>query len=92
MGINDILTELSKSDYELNLTKIVKLSESDRNTIFLLFQELMECFYGERGMNLPGGTKIDLIRASIIYNTLNNSGYLVTKRERNIDNILDEDN
>lgn len=88
--INDILTELSNGRYELNLQKIFKLSDSERNLIITMFNELMDCF-GEKGLSLPGGMKIDFIKASILYNTLNNEGYLVTKREKNINNILDEE-
>ena len=89
--INDIVTELSNGKYELNLQKIFKLSDSERNFIIMMFSELMDCFYGEKGLSLPGGAKIDFIKASILYNTLSNEGYLVTKREKNINNILDEE-
>jgi hypothetical protein len=90
--INDILTELSSGKYELDLKKILKLSESERNLIISMFSELMDCFYGERGNSLPGGVKIDLIKASILYNTLLSEEYLITKREKNINNILDGEN
>ena len=89
--INDILTELSSGKYELDLQKIFKLSDSERNLIITMFSELMDCFYGEKGYSLPGGVKIDFIKASILYNTLSSEGYLVTKREKNINNILDEE-
>lgn len=39
-------------------------------------------------MSLPGGVKIDYIRASVLFNTLVENNYLVTQREKNLNNIL----
>ena len=73
---------------ELNLEKIFKLSSQDKAIVMSLFGELMDCFYGDKGMNLPGGIRVDFIRANVIYNTLVNNDYLVTKRESNLDKVL----
>jgi len=73
---------------ELNLEKIFKLSSQDKAIVMSLFNELMDCFYGDKGMNFPGGIKVDFIRANVIYNTLINNDYLVTKRESNLDKVL----
>lgn len=73
---------------ELNLEKIFKLSSQDKAIVMSLFNELMDCFYGDKGMNFPDGIKVDFIRANVIYNTLINNDYLVTKRESNLDKVL----
>lgn len=73
----------------LDLDKILKLPTSyDKEIILELFKELMDSFYGEKGMSLPGGIKIDHIRATVVYNTLVEGGYLVTKREANLERVL----
>lgn len=73
---------------QLNLDKIFKLSKKDKKIVLDLFQELLDSFYGEKGMSLPGGMRIDHIRASVAYNTLIDNDYLVTKRESNLDKVL----
>lgn len=72
---------------QLNLDKIFKLSKKDKKIVLDLFQELLDSFYGEKGMSLPG-MRIDHIRASVAYNTLIDNDYLVTKRESNLDKVL----
>ena len=73
----------------LDLDKILKLPSShDKEIIMELFKELMDSFYGEKGMSLPGGIKIDYMRATVIYNTLIEGGYLVTKREASLEKVL----
>lgn len=73
---------------QLNLDKIFKLPDTDKQIILNLFQELIDSFYGEKGMSFPGGVRIDHIRASVAYNTLVDNDYLVTKREANLDKVL----
>lgn len=73
---------------QLNLDKIFKLSKADKKIVLNLFQELLDSFYGEKGMSIPGGLKIDHIRALVAYNTLVDNDYLITKREANLDKIL----
>lgn len=77
------------SEQELDLDKILKLDKHQQKVVLKLFDDLMDCFYGERGMNLPGGMKIDYLRAEVLYKTLVNNDYLVTKREKNLNKILD---
>ena len=73
----------------LDLDKILKLPSSyDKEIILELFKELMDSFYGEKGMNFPGGIRVDFIRATVVYNTLVEGGYLVTKREANLEKVL----
>lgn len=73
---------------QLDIEKIFKLDDSSKEIVMRMFYDLMDSFYGEKGMNLPGGMKIDYLRASVIYNTLLDNDYLVTRREKNLDNIL----
>lgn len=43
-------------DKILNLDKIMRLSESDRKSVFDLFERLTKCFNGNNGipLNMPG--------------------------------------
>lgn len=84
--IHIIVEDIEKR--ELNLEKIFKLPETDKQIVLGLYSDLCDSIYGEKGMNLPGGVKIDYMRAMVSYNTLINNDYLVTKREANLDKIL----
>jgi hypothetical protein len=75
-------------DKQLNLDKIFKLSDSDKTIVLDLFKELFDSFYGEKGMVFAGGMKIDYIRSLVIYNTLIDNDYLITKREASLDKVL----
>lgn len=75
---------------ELNLDKILKLDENQQKLVIKLFDDLMDSFYGERGMNLPGGLKIDYLRAEVLYNTLVSGDFLITKREKNLNRVLEK--
>jgi hypothetical protein len=77
------------NDLELNLDKILNLTEKNQIVIMKLFDDLMDSFYGERGVSIPGGEKIDYLRASMIYKTLLNNDFLITKRERNLNKVLE---
>lgn len=81
-------------DKILNLDKIMKLNESDRKSIFDLFERLAKCFNGDSGipLNIPGltGIKFDFITASMIYNTLVENDYLITKREKRLNDVLEK--
>jgi len=81
------------NDKILNLDKIMSLNESDRKSIFDLFERLTKCFNGNIGIpiNVPGlsGVKFDFITASMIYNTLVENDYLITRREKRLDDLID---
>lgn len=82
------------NDKILNLDKIMKLSDSDRELVFDLFEKLNKCFNGKNGTNMYGvggsSIKFDLINANIIYNTLVEYDYLVTKREKRLEDVLEK--
>lgn len=78
------------SELELDLEKILKLDKNQQKVVLKLFDDLMDCFYGERGMSLAGGDKIDYLRAEVLYKTLVNNDYLVTKREKNLNKVLEK--
>jgi hypothetical protein len=84
----DIQNKLS--ELELDLEKILKLDKNQQKLVLKLFDDLMDCFYGERGMSLPGGEKIDYLRAEVLYKTLVNNDYLVTRREKNLNKVLEK--
>ena len=81
------------NDKILNLDKIMALNESDRKSIFDLFERLTQCFNGKSGIPIvyPAAidTRFDLITAQMIYNSLLEYGYLVTKREKRLDDVLE---
>lgn len=74
---------------QLNIDKIFKLGEPDKQIILKMFDDLVDSFYGERGMSLPGGLKIDYLRACVLFNTLSDNEYLITRREKNLDSVLE---
>ena len=76
------------SDKHLNLDKIMNLSKDDKKIIMDLYNQLHDAINGESGITLPGNVKVDLMRFNLIYNTLTEYGYLVTRREENLDKIL----
>jgi hypothetical protein len=75
---------------ELDLEKILKLDKSQQKSVLKLFDDLMDCFYGERGVGLPGGYKIDYLRAEVLYRSLVNNNFLVTRREKNLNKVLEK--
>jgi hypothetical protein len=81
-------------DKILNLDKIMKLSETDRKSVLDLFERLTKCFNGNNGipLNMPGigGVKLDLITAKMIYNTLVEHDYLITRREKRLEDVLEK--
>jgi hypothetical protein len=80
------------SDKHLNLNKIMSLPTEDKKIIMDLYIQMLDAINGESGVfggvALPGSLKVDMIRFNIIYNTLTEYGYLVTRREANLDKIL----
>jgi hypothetical protein len=77
-------------ELELDLDKVLKLEKHQQKIVLRLFDDLMNCFYGERGISIPGGERIDYLRAEVLYKTLVNSEYLVTKREKNLNRVLEK--
>ena len=78
------------SERQLDLNKIFKLKESEQLIIIKMFDDLMNCFHGDVGMSLPGGIKMDYLKAEVLYTTLSESDYLVTRREKNLDSVLEK--
>jgi hypothetical protein len=80
------------TDKILNLSKLMSLGENDRQMVINLFNKLLDCYSGEKGMyklpGLPGS--YDLISADILYRTLVENDYLITVREKRIDDIINE--
>ncbi len=83
MTLKEISNQLALM--QLNLDKIFKLDGSQREVILSLFDTLMNLF------RMNDGFSPDLVRITMLYNTLVDNDYLVTRRERNIDNILDNE-
>ena len=90
MAWDKIHKEIIESELELDLEKILKLEKHQQKIVLKLFDDLMGCFYGERGISIPGGERIDYLRAEVLYKTLVNNDYLVTKREKNLNKVLEK--
>lgn len=85
----EILTELNKR--HLNIPKILELPEHSQKTVLSLFDKLTKCFSGNNGLqHAPGAGKIDYINGKLIFDSLVEHGYLITRREKRLDDILDE--
>jgi hypothetical protein len=91
----DLIEEISKR--HLNLPKIFELEEKDQKIVFQLFDKLNKSFNGNTGTHIPGvtllhaGVRFDYINGKLIYDTLVEYDFLVTRREENLNKILDED-
>ena len=84
----DIITEIEKR--HLNLPKIFELDEKNQKIVFQLFDKLNKCVSGNNGVNVPGYGRIDKINAKLIYDTLVEYEFLITRREKNINKLLDD--
>ena len=75
---------------QLNLDKIFKLENDSQIIIFTLFNELVNSLNVDsgKGITIPSGLKVDPIRCNIIYNTLTENEYLITRRDINLNKIL----
>jgi len=71
------------SSLQLDLKKIIGLPKKDSDMIISLFHDMMGSRYGD-----SFGISADLLKFEILYNTLTDSGFLITRRDRNIDDIL----
>lgn len=90
MAWDKIHKEIVELELELDLEKVLKLEKHQQKLVLRLFDDLMGCFYGERGISIPGGERIDYLRAEVLYKTLVNNDYLVSKREKNLNKILEK--
>lgn len=85
MKLEDILGDLEKST--LDIDKLIGLDESQRNFVIHLFSEMMleisNLYDYKRGLQ-PNTCKV-----SLIYRSLVESGYLVTRREKNLNELVD---
>ena len=92
--MSEVFNIESLDDKILNLDRIMKLSDSDRKSVLYLFDKLTKCFNGKNGIPWGGlgisGIKIDTITAQVIYNTLIEYDYLVTRREKRLEDVLEK--
>jgi hypothetical protein len=86
MTIEDVQNELLKR--EINIDKLFLLESSKRNLIIKLYDDLFNSFYND-GVMMPGGYKMHHLKIYSIFNTLVNNGHLVTRREKNINSIIE---
>lgn len=86
----DLLSDLKER--HLNIPKILELPEHSQKTVLSLFDKLTKCFSGNIGLGqYPGMSgKIDYINGKLIFDSLVEHGYLITRREKRLDDILDE--
>lgn len=74
---------------QINLEKLLLLPKDKSDVILKLFDDLMNSFF-KGGYQLPGNIEMDIPRMVIIYNTLIDDGWLVTKRENTLNKIVDQ--
>ncbi len=73
----------------LNMDKIHNLSESNKQIVMNLFYKLVDCFSGDIGQSMVGGgIRVDVVTAKLIHDTLVEHEYLITRRDKRIDEIL----
>jgi hypothetical protein len=84
----DLLSELKER--HLNIPKILELPEHSQKTVLSLFDKLTKCFSGNIGLGQFMAGKIDYINGKLIFDSLVENGYLITRREKRLDDILDE--
>lgn len=87
MEVSEIIENLPKM--QINLDKLSKLDNDNRKVIIDFFNSLMNSLNGSSGNMIPGGSKYDIIRAYVLYNTLTENEYLITRRESNLNKILE---
>ena len=88
MKPENIIEELSKR--QLDLDKILKLDEAGQRTILQLYDKLTKCFNGNNGQQFPGGIRVDFTNGLTLFNTLVNNGYLITKRQGTLNDLLEK--
>ena len=88
MAIDEIIGNIIK--LHINLDKIFKLDNNTQLIIFALINELIDSLNcgTNKGLSL-GGINYDIIRCNVLFNTLVENEYLITKRDANLNKILD---
>lgn len=81
MTYDDIIGEINNS--QLNLEKLFKLNDVEKNIVYSLYKELLNEFKTS-GRTLD----INMLKIISLFNTLRNNDYLITNREKNIDSVL----
>jgi hypothetical protein len=94
MNVSEIMNNLgangTECNMQLNLNKLSTLDSENRKMIINFFNNLMDSINGTSGGFLaPGGFKYDPSRIQILYNTLTENEYLITRRESNLNKILE---
>ena len=83
-SINDIVDKLPS--LSINIDKIFKLNPEDKVQVWKMIDDVLGIYSkGER----EGYSSGELLKLKLIYNTLYNSDYLCTKRDKNLANLLD---
>lgn len=81
-------------DKQLDLDKILSLPKEDKKIVVDLYNQMYDAINGQGGsfgeFTLPGDIKIDILRFDLIYNTLTEYGYLVTRREKRLNDVLEK--
>ena len=67
---------------QLDIEKVLKLGDVDKGIVMKMFDDLMDSF--STSMN------VDYVRIYVLYNTLVESDYLVTRREKNLNLVLEK--
>lgn len=78
----------SLQNKQLNLGKIEKLDNHTQNIIVNLFHNMMDSLKSVRTISLSGPNIEDVTKSRIIYNTLIDNDYLISKREKNLNNLI----
>jgi hypothetical protein len=83
----DLIAELEKK--HINIPKLLELPEHSQKTILSLIDKLNKSFNGNNGPSF-GGIRVDMINGRLIFDSLVEYGYLTTRRESNLDSLLDK--
>ena len=73
---------------QLNLDKLLSLPKDQSDIVLKLFNDLMDSFT-KGDFQIPGGIKMDVVRMVILYNTLSDEGWIITRREKNLNKLTE---